>query len=79
MDLGASHVVPVVKTHLSMLEMEEMQIRSPGQESPLEEGLANHSSTLDWRTPRDRGAWGLQSVRLQSRIQLKRLSMHKRT
>ena len=65
MELGASHVVPVVKTHLSMLEMEETQIRPPGQESTLEEGMANHSSTLDWRTPRNRGAWGLQSIWLQ--------------
>ena len=65
MNLGASHVVLVVKTHLSMLEMEETQIRSLGQENPLEEGMANHSSMLDWRIPRDRGAWWLQSIWLQ--------------
>ena len=65
MNLGASHVALVVKTHLSMLEMEETQIRSLGQENPLEEGMANHSSMLDWRIPRDRGAWWLQSIWLQ--------------
>ena len=28
-----------------------MQIRSPGQEDPLEEGMATHSSVLAWRIP----------------------------
>ena len=29
----------------------------PGQEDPLEEGVATHSSILAWRIPTDRGAW----------------------
>jgi len=29
----------------------------PGQEDPLEEGMATQSSILAWRTPMDRGAW----------------------
>ena len=29
----------------------------PGWEDPLENGIATHSSTLDWRIPMDRGAW----------------------
>ena len=29
----------------------------PGQEDPLEEGMATHSSILAWRIPMDRGAW----------------------
>ena len=29
----------------------EMQIRSLGQEDPLEEGMAMHSSILAWRIP----------------------------
>ena len=36
-----------------------------GWEDPLEEGMATHSSILDWRIPEDRGAWwamGLQRV-----------------
>ena len=37
--------------------MKEMQIRSLGQEDPLEEGMATHSSILAWRIPMDRGAW----------------------
>ena len=28
-----------------------------GQEDPLEEGMATHSSSLAWRIPMDRGAW----------------------
>ena len=28
-----------------------------GQEDPLEEGMASHSSILAWRIPMDRGAW----------------------
>ena len=28
-----------------------------GQEDPLEEGMATHSSVLSWRIPMDRGAW----------------------
>ena len=37
-----------------------MQIHSVGQEDPLEEGMATHSSVLAWRIPMDRGAgWDL--------------------
>ena len=35
----------------------EIWVRSLGQEDPLEEGMAAHSSTLAWRIPMDRGAW----------------------
>ena len=37
--------------------MQEMQVGSLGQEDPLEEGMAAHSSILVWRIPMDRGAW----------------------
>ena len=30
-----------------------------GWDDSLEEGMATHSSILAWRTPMDRGAWGL--------------------
>ena len=29
----------------------------PGQEDPLEEGMATHSSIPAWKIPVDRGAW----------------------
>ena len=34
-----------------------MQVQSLGQEDPLEEGMATHSSILAWGIPMDRGAW----------------------
>ena len=36
---------------LPMQETEEMQVRSLGQEDPLEEGTATDSSILAWRIP----------------------------
>ena len=38
-----------------------MRVRSLGQEDPLEEGMANHSSTLAWKIP-----WTEKPCRLQS-------------
>ena len=35
----------------------EMWVESLGQEDPLEEGMATHSSILSRRIPMDRGAW----------------------
>ena len=37
--------------------VQETLVRFLGQEDPLEEGMANHSSVLAWRIPMDRGAW----------------------
>ena len=34
-----------------MQELQELQVRSLGQEDPLEEGMATHSSILDWKIP----------------------------
>ena len=34
-----------------------MGVQSLGQEDPLEEGMAIHSSVLAWRMPMERGAW----------------------
>ena len=34
-----------------MQEMSETQVRPLGQEDPLEEGMATHSSLLVWRLP----------------------------
>ena len=40
-----------------LLAMWETQVRSLGQEDPLEKEIATHSSILAWRIPTDRGAW----------------------
>ena len=45
--------------------MQETQVRSLGQEDPLEKGLATHSSILAWRIPWTEEFGGLQSMRLQ--------------
>ena len=37
--------------------MQETWVRSLGQEDPLGEGMATHSSILAWRIPKDRGPW----------------------
>ena len=37
--------------------MRETWVQYLGQEDPLEEGTATHSSILAWRIPMDRGAW----------------------
>ena len=42
-----------------------MQVRSLGQEDPLEEGTATPSSILAWRFPWTEEPDGLQSMRLQ--------------
>ena len=41
--------------------MQETQVRSLGQEDPLEKGMATHSSILAWRIP-----WTEKPGRLQS-------------
>ena len=40
------------------------QVRSLGQEDPLEEGLATHSSVLTWRIPWTEELGGLWSQRV---------------
>ena len=50
--MRASKVALVVKNCLPVKETLETQVRSPGWEDPLEEGMATHSSILAWRIPR---------------------------
>ena len=40
----------------------ESQVRSLGQEDPLEGGMATHSSILAWRSPWTEEPGGLQSM-----------------
>ena len=51
---GASLVAQTVK---NLPAMQETSVQFLGQEDPLEEGMATHSSILAWRIPIDRGAW----------------------
>ena len=51
----------VVKNLSAMQETQETQVQSLGQEDPLEEEMATHSSVLAWRLP-----WTGKPGRLQS-------------
>ena len=42
--------------------MQETWVESLGQEDPLEEEMATHSNTLDWRSPRTEEPGSLQSM-----------------
>ena len=62
MCIWASQVALVVKNLPAMQETQEMQFQSPGQEDPLEEGMATHSSILAWRLSWTEEPGGLQSM-----------------
>ena len=55
----------MAQTVKNLPAMQETQVQSLGQEDPLEEGMATHSSILAWRIPWTEGPGGLQSLRLQ--------------
>ena len=46
----------------AMQEMQEASVRSLGQEDPLEEGIAAHSSIFAWKLPWTVKTGGLQSI-----------------
>ena len=54
-----------VKNPLAMQEMLEMWLHSLGQDDPLAEEIATHSSILAWRIPWTQEPGGLQSSGLQ--------------
>ena len=49
--VGRESVLP------AMQETQEAQVRSPGQEDPLEEGMETHYQYSCLENPMDRGAW----------------------
>ena len=60
MRTGASLVAQRVKR---LPIMQKTGVQSPGQEDPLEEEMATHSSTLAWRIPGKEKPGGLLSIR----------------
>ena len=60
-----------------MQETQEMQVWFLGQEDPLEEDMASHSSILAWKFPWTEEPGGLQSMGLQSRTWLSNWAEHK--
>ena len=55
----------VAQTVKNLLAMQANWVPSLGQEDPLEEGRAMHSSILAWKVPWTEEPGGLQSVGLQ--------------
>ena len=51
-----------VKKLPAMQEPQEVRVWSLGQEDPLEEGMATHSSVPAWRIPWTEEPGGLQSI-----------------
>ena len=47
----ASLMAQTVKNPLATQETQETRVGSLGQEDPMEEEMATHSSILDWRIP----------------------------
>ena len=61
----------MAQTVKNLPAMQETRVPSLGREDPLEEGMANHSSVLAWRSPWTEEPGGLQSMESQSQTQLK--------
>ena len=55
----------MAQTVKNLPAMQEMQVRSLGQEDPLEKRMATLSSTLAWRIPWTEKPGRLQSMGLQ--------------
>ena len=58
-------VFPVVQMVKSLPATQETQVKSLGQEDPLEKEMASHSSILAYRIPWTEEPGGLQSMELQ--------------
>ena len=56
---------PVIQIVKNLPAMQEAQVRSLGQEYPLEDGMATHSDILAWRIPWTEEPGGVQSRGLQ--------------
>ena len=55
----------MAQTVKNLPSMWETQVRSLGQENPMEKGMASYSSIPAWRIPWTEEPGGLQSIGLQ--------------
>ena len=55
----------MAQTIKNLFVMQETQVQSLGQDDPLEEEMATHSSILAWEIPWTEESGGLQSMRMQ--------------
>ena len=58
------------RIHLPMQEMQESQVRSLGQEDPLEKEMATHSGSLAWKIPWKSVWWAIVCGVTKSQIWL---------
>ena len=70
----ASPVAPWCKNLPATQETQEMRVRSLGQEDPLEEEIATHSSILTWKIPWTEEPGRLKSMGHKESDRTKRLS-----
>ena len=63
LSIGSISLIAHMVKNLSA--MQETQVQFLGQEDPLEEGMATHSSILAWRIPWTEELGGLQSIESQ--------------
>ena len=63
LSIGSISLVAHMVKNLSAIQ--ETQVQFLGQEDPLEEGMATHSSILAWRIPWTEELGGLQSIESQ--------------
>ena len=73
--IWASLIAQQVKHPLAMSEMQEMWVQSLGEEDPLEEEIATHSSMLAWKIPWAEESGGLQSTGSQKSDTTERLTL----
>ena len=64
-----------VNNPFAMQETQETWVQSLGQEDPLEEGTATHSSIISWRIPWTEEPGGLQPMGSQESDMTEQLSM----
>ena len=62
---GAAQASLVAQMVKNLPAVQESQVRSLGQEDPLEKEMATHSSILAWRIPWIEEPGGLQATGLQ--------------
>ena len=72
--LWASQVAQWVKNLPAKQETQETQVRSLGQEDPLEKGMATHSSILAWRILWLEEPWVTDHRVAKSQTRLKQLT-----
>ena len=66
--LQASPIAQEVKNLPAIQETQETRVQSLGQEDPLEEEMATHSTVLAKRIPWTKEPGRLQSIGLQTRL-----------